>query len=139
MMRRGASAVRFVVCMLGVAGASLLVGCAAMLEAPSHARTGYDVIGAHDADGRAVVILPATGVMLREGANESEDVQVEWTMAHSVSPGRMLVYSADRSRLLVNVSAGDVDLSEFGLANEGLRTQIAKITHPSHRAPSAVE
>ncbi len=98
---------------MALAGAS---GCAAVSQAPqTGARAGgFDVLVAHDGDGRKLVVVPATGIMVRDGDRDSQDVQVEWTLAHDVSRGRMLVYSADRTRLLANINAGDVEIQHRG-------------------------
>ncbi len=101
---------------IALAGAALgtLVGCSG--SGPQlHAKSGgYDVIVARDSHGRGLMVVPSTGIMLRDGAKESVDVQVEWTLAQDVGRGRMLVYSADGSRLLANVNAGDVDVMHKG-------------------------
>jgi len=82
-----------------------VAGCAGTAQT---SRTGFDVLVAHDTTGRKVVVVPATGIMLRDGSKVSQDVEVEWT------PSQMKVYSADKSQLLATIDASDIQIQHRG-------------------------
>jgi hypothetical protein len=81
-----------------------LSGCAATSSRPA----GFDVLIARDAAGQRLMVMPSTGIMLRDGSRESEDVQVQLTSAGDTESGRMKVYSANGTRLIADVSIRDI-------------------------------
>ncbi len=103
---------------LGILVLAALSGCAAVTPGPSRA-AGFDVLIAKDSTGQRLMVMPSTGIMLRDGSRESVDVQVHWTLAHDLERGRMMVFSADGARLLADVSVRDIAVQHRGAQSAG--------------------
>jgi hypothetical protein len=92
------------------ASLALVTGCATTQGRADTA--GFDVLHAHTGHGE-ITVVPASGLMFDAQSGSTEDVRVVWTLAHDVSPNRLLVFSRNTNQLIANVSAADVDLEHL--------------------------